>query len=129
MAGMSEPFTIDRMLRLPRLSSLRLSPDGRRLVVAVETVAPDGKKMATGLWQVDPSGQSQARRLTRSTEGESGGHAFLPDGALLFASSRPDPDVKAPPSEDAHPVHAIWLLPPDGGEARPTAVAQRICDD
>ena len=58
---MSEPFTIDRMLQLPRLSSLQLSPDGRRLVVAVGTVAPDGKKMATTLWQVDPGGASPAR--------------------------------------------------------------------
>lgn len=116
---MSEPFTIDRMLQLPRLSSLRLSPDGRRLVVAVGTVAPDGKKMATSLWQVDPEGGSPARRLTRSVAGESGGHAFLPDGSLLFASARPDPDVKAPSGDDAHPIRAIWLLPPDGGEARP----------
>ena len=118
---MSEPFSIDRMLQLPRLSSLRLSPDGRRLVVAVGTVAPDGKKMATALWQVDPAGALPARRLTRSVAGESGGHAFLPDGSLLFASARPDPDVKAPPADDAHPARAMWLLPPDGGEARPVA--------
>ncbi|HEY5630258.1 MAG TPA: hypothetical protein VIR16_12190, partial [Candidatus Limnocylindrales bacterium] len=118
---MSEPFSIDRMLQLPRLSSLRLSPDGRRLVVAVGTVAPDGKKMATALWQVDPAGGSPARRMTRSVAGESGGHAFLPDGSLLFASARPDPDVKAPSGDDAHPIRAIWLLPPDGGEARPIA--------
>jgi len=116
---MTEPFTIDRMLQLPRLSSLQLSPDDKRLVVAVGTVAPDGKKMATSLWQVDPAGRSPARRLTRSQAGEAAGHAFLPDGSVLFASSRPDPGVKAPSGDDAHPVHALWLLPPDGGEARP----------
>ena len=38
---MSQPFTIDAMLRLPRLASLRLSPDGRRLVVSVGGVAPE----------------------------------------------------------------------------------------
>ncbi|MFN8629004.1 MAG: S9 family peptidase [Chloroflexota bacterium] len=118
---MTEQFTIDRMLQLPRLSSLQLSPDGRRLVVAVGTVAPDNKKMATSLWQVDPEGRSPARRLTRSQAGESGGHAFLPDGSLLFTSARPDPSVKAPSGDDAHPIHALWLLPPDGGEARPVA--------
>jgi dipeptidyl aminopeptidase/acylaminoacyl peptidase len=116
---MTEPFTIDRMLQLPRLSSLRLSPDGKRLVVAVGTVAPDGKKMTTALWQVDPEGRSPARRLTRSVAGESGGHAFLPDGSLVFASARPDPSVKEPSGDDAHPINALWLLPPDGGEARP----------
>jgi dipeptidyl aminopeptidase/acylaminoacyl peptidase len=116
---MSEPFSFDRMLELPRLSSLRLSPDGTRLVVAVGTVAPDGKKMTTTLWQADPDGRVAARRLTRSVAGESAGHAFLPDGSLLFASSRPDPDVKASSGDDAHPIHALWLLPADGGEARP----------
>ncbi len=118
---MTEPFSVERLLALPRLSSLRLSPDGRRLVVAVGTVAPDGKKMATALWQVDAEGRSLARRLTRSVAGESGGHAFLPDGSLLFASTRPDPDVKAPSGDDAHPIRSLWLLPADGGEARPVA--------
>ena len=116
---MTELFTVERMLRLPRLSSLHLSPDGRRLVVAVGRVGPEGTKMTTSLWQVDPDGSSPARRLTRSVAGESGGHAFLPDGSLLFASSRPDPDVKTPSGDDAHPVRALWLLPADGGEARP----------
>ncbi len=112
---MTEPFTIDRMLALPRLSGLRCSPDGRRLVVAVGRVAPDGKKMTTALWQVDPTGGAPPRRLTRSAAGELAGAAFLPDGSLLFGSARPDPDAK--PDADA-PKAALWLLPPDGGEAR-----------
>jgi dipeptidyl aminopeptidase/acylaminoacyl peptidase len=112
---MTEPFTIDRLLELPRLSSLRLSPDGSRLIVAVGRVAPDGKKMATAIWQVDPVGQAPARRLTRSIDGEAGGAAFLPDGSLLFTSSRPDPDQKPDPDRK---VHALWELPADGGEAR-----------
>jgi dipeptidyl aminopeptidase/acylaminoacyl peptidase len=112
---MTEPFTIDTMLRLPRLTSLRLSPDGTRLVVAVGGVAPDGKKMATSLWQVDPADHIPARRLTRSVEGEGAGIAFLPDGAILFESTRPDPDAKPEPDKR---VNALWALPSDGGEAR-----------
>jgi dipeptidyl aminopeptidase/acylaminoacyl peptidase len=112
---MTEPFTIDRMLQIPRLSSLRLGPDGARLVVAVGRVAPDGKKMTTSLWHVDPTGVTPARRLTHSAEGEAGGAAFLPDGSLLFTSSRPDPDAKPDPERK---VHALWLLPSTGGEAR-----------
>jgi dipeptidyl aminopeptidase/acylaminoacyl peptidase len=112
---MSDPFTIDTMLRLPRLSSLKLSPDGTRLVVAVGNVAPDGKSMANALWQVDPDDAAPARRLTRSVQGEGAGIAFLPDGALLFESSRPDPDAKPDPEKK---VNALWALPSDGGEAR-----------
>jgi hypothetical protein len=52
---------------LPRLSALKLSPDGKRLVVAVSRPGPEGKKMKTALWQVDPAGGrsrggSRARR-------------------------------------------------------------------
>ena len=89
---MTEPFDFDHFVALPRLSGLRLSPDGSRLVVAVATPGPDGKELRTALWQVDPSGQAAARRLTRSAVGESNA-AFLPDGSLLFTSARPDPDA------------------------------------
>jgi dipeptidyl aminopeptidase/acylaminoacyl peptidase len=108
-------FDFDRLLALPRLSGLRLSPDGRRLVVAVGGPDPEGKTMRTALWQVDPVGVAPPRRLTRSAAGEAGGAEFLPDGSLLFTSSRPDPDAKPDPDRK---THALWLLPPDGGEAR-----------
>jgi dipeptidyl aminopeptidase/acylaminoacyl peptidase len=108
-------FDVDRLLALPRLSGLRLSPDGRRLVVSVGGPDPEGKRMRSALWQVDPTGAAPPRRLTRSAAGEAGGAEFLPDGSLLFTSSRPDPDAKPDPDRK---VHALWLLPPDGGEAR-----------
>ena len=111
---MSEPFDFDQFLALPRLSALRLAPDGRRLVVAVATPAPDGKKMRTALWSVDPSGDAAPRRLTRSAAGENGA-AFLPDGSILFGSERRDPDAKA---DDDEPPAGLWQLPADGGEAR-----------
>ena len=115
MGAMTESFTVEHMLRLPRLSSLHLSPDGRRLVVAVGRVGPEGTKMLTSLWQVDPAGVVPARRLTSSVAGEASEMAFLPDGSLLFISARPDPDAKPDPDRK---ISALWLLPPDGGEAR-----------
>ncbi|MFI5259343.1 MAG: S9 family peptidase [Candidatus Limnocylindrales bacterium] len=111
---MSEPFTFDRFLALPRLSALKLSPDGNRLVVAVARPGPEGKEMRTALWQVDPAGIEKARRITRSAAGESAG-CFQRDGSLLFTSSRPDPDTKADPDNK---INALWLLPAGGGEAR-----------
>ncbi len=112
---MSSDFSIDTMLRLPRLSSLRLSPDGTRLVVAVGGVAADGTKMSTSLWAVDPTDEKPASRLTRSVEGEGAGSGFLSDGTLLFESMRPDPDATPDP---ARKVNALWGLPAVGGEAR-----------
>jgi dipeptidyl aminopeptidase/acylaminoacyl peptidase len=111
---MSEPFTFDRYLAHPRLSALKLSPDGKRLVVAVARPDADGKKMKAALWQVDPAGRAKPRRITRSAAGESVG-TFLRDGSLLFTSARPDPDVKEDPE---HKINALRLLPAEGGEAR-----------
>jgi dipeptidyl aminopeptidase/acylaminoacyl peptidase len=115
---MSEPFDFDHFIALPRLSGLRLSPDGSRLVVAVATPGPDGKELRSALWQVDPAGDAAPRRLTRSAVGESSA-AFLPDGSLLFTSARPDPDAKKDDKPDGEePPAALWHLPAGGGEAR-----------
>jgi dipeptidyl aminopeptidase/acylaminoacyl peptidase len=108
---------IDRFLSLPRLSALRLSPDGSRLVVSVQQPAPDGKKMRSSIWEVDPGGERAPRRLTRSAPGESVG-AFAPDGSLLFTSTRPDPDRDPETGEKEEEVGRLWLLPVGGGEAR-----------
>src|SRR6185312_7618293 len=90
--------------------ALPISPDGTRLVTAVQTLNPKRTKWVTALWEVDPDGERPARRLTRSAKGE-GGAAFLPDGSLLFTSARPDPAV-----EDDEEVSLLWMLPPGGGE-------------
>ena len=108
------PFDLDHFLELPRLSALRLSPDGRRLVVCSSTLAPDRKGRRSAIWQLDPAGEAAPRRLTRSAAGESSAD-FLPDGSLLFTSARPDPDANDPPDK---PAAALWQLPVDGGEAR-----------
>jgi dipeptidyl aminopeptidase/acylaminoacyl peptidase len=112
--AMSEPLSFDRFLALPRLSALKLSPDGKRLVVAVSRLGAEGKDMKTALWQVDPAGAAKPRRITRSAAGESVG-CFMRDGSLLFTSTRPDPDTKADPDKK---INALWLLPAEGGEAR-----------
>lgn len=111
---MTEPFAqLDGYLALPRLAGLAVSADGTRLVTTVQTLNPERTKYVTALWEVDPAGERAARRLTRSAKGE-GGPAFLPDGSLLFCSSRPDPDTKDDTDDEA----LLWLLPGGGGEAR-----------
>ncbi len=111
------PFDdLEDYVALPRVSGLTLSPDGTRLVTACAVLDPKKTRYVTALWEVDPSGERPARRLTRSTKGESSA-AFAADGTLLFVSGRPDPD--AAPDDDAKP--ALWALPPGGGEARVVA--------
>ena len=102
------------VMAVPRLGGLALSPDGRRLVTSVATLAPDKKTWRTALWEIDPAGAAAARQLTRSAPGESA-PVFAPDGTLLFTSARPDPDAGKDAGE---PKPALWALPAAGGEAR-----------
>ena len=102
-------------MAIPRVTALRLAPDGSWLAAAVQTLSPDRKKYLTSLWRIDTAG-GPPRRLTRSAEGEANPR-FLPDGSLLFTSRRPDPGA-GPASKDGGDVATLWLLPPGGGEAR-----------
>ncbi|MFI1995520.1 S9 family peptidase [Actinoplanes sp. NPDC020271] len=104
---------LDAYVSLPRLAGLRISPDGRRLVIGVS--APDRTKTryVSALWEVDPEGTRPARRLTHSDKGESVA-GFSAGGDLLFTSARPDP--AADPAVE--PSAALWLLPAGGGDAR-----------
>ncbi|WP_200823894.1 S9 family peptidase [Nonomuraea solani] len=101
-------------MSIPRVLSLRLSPDGSRLVSVVQSLNPDGKSFGTALWAIPVDGEPY--RLTRSAKGESAA-VFTAAGDVLFTSSRPDPTVKEPGEE----VPALWLLPRAGGEARQVA--------
>ena len=112
-------FDLDLYLSLPRVAGLAIAPDGRRLVTSVATPGPDGKKFTNALWALDPGGEAAPRRLTRSAPGEANA-AFLPDGSLLFTSTRDDPEAAAGDGPDGE-VARLWLLPAGGGEARPVA--------
>ena len=112
------PFhDLDAYIDLPRGAGLKLSPDGTRLVTAVQTLNPKRTKYVTALWETDPAGEQPARRLTRSAKGETAAD-FLPDGSLLFTSARPDPEAK---DDDETEEALLWLLPAGGGEARVVA--------
>ena len=110
------PFhDLTEFVAIPRVTALRLAPDGGWLAVAVQTLSADGKKYLTSLWRVDPGG-GPPRRLTRSAEGEANPR-FLPDGSLLFTSRRPDPGTR-PGQQGRRRCRRPVALPPGGGEAK-----------
>jgi dipeptidyl aminopeptidase/acylaminoacyl peptidase len=114
-----DPFSdLDAYLALPRVEGLRLSPDGRRIVVDVSTLDRQKSRYATALWEIDPEDERPVRRLTRSAEGESSA-GFTPSGDLLFVSKRPEPD--GDPEDAKNGTPALWLQPAGGGDARVVA--------
>jgi dipeptidyl aminopeptidase/acylaminoacyl peptidase len=113
----------------PRVTGIRLSPDGAWLAATVQAVAGEPASYVSSIWRIDAADPgTRPARLTRSAEGESGPE-FLPDGSLLFTSARPAPPAAAgaagpdQPEKQAKPEQqrdnaGIWLLPAGGGEAR-----------
>jgi dipeptidyl aminopeptidase/acylaminoacyl peptidase len=126
MPGFSD---LHEYVALPRLTELRLSPDGRWLAAVVQHLSSDRKKYVSSIWRIaaQPTGpdvpggkgghEIPPVRLTRSAEGEASPE-FLPDGCLLFLSRRSEPDPADPDEDDDDQAKAaLWLLPADGGEA------------
>ncbi|MFZ0217939.1 MAG: S9 family peptidase [Candidatus Dormiibacterota bacterium] len=106
-------LSLESFNELPRVNGLLLSPDGRQLVLQVQTRSPDRTRFTSSLWGAPADGSTPPRRLTFSEQGE-GAAGFLPDGSLVFASARPDVTVKEDQGQGR-----LFLLPTEGGEARP----------
>ncbi|HET7421519.1 MAG TPA: S9 family peptidase [Candidatus Dormibacteraeota bacterium] len=106
-------LSLDGYNSIPRVGGMVLSPDGRRLVLTVQTLNADSTRFVTSLWEVPADGSRPPRRLTFSDKGEAN-PTFLADGSLVFTSGRTDPTVKEDEAESR-----LWVLPADGGEARP----------
>ena len=123
---------------IPRVTALRLSPDGSWLAAAVQTAGGEPPAYVTSIWRIPVPGDAAPgpgdglpARLTRSAEGE-GSPEFLPDGAVLFISKRPGPNGQGreagpgpggPDGDVGRDKPALWLLPAGGGEARRVAAA------
>ncbi|MGH3300907.1 MAG: prolyl oligopeptidase family serine peptidase [Streptosporangiaceae bacterium] len=102
---------------IPRVTALRLAPDGSWLAAVVQTVGGEPPKYLSSIWRIDTTGDRECVRLTRSADGEASPE-FLPDGSLLFASKRPDPESGKKDAEASKDKPAVWLLPAVGGEPR-----------
>lgn len=116
---MSSFESVADFVAIPRVSQLRLAPDGRRLVATVSTLSRDAKSFTSSLWEIDPRGAAPARRLTFSARSDSAPE-FLPDGSVLFLSKRPD-DAADDEGDTSADKQSVWLLPAAGGEARRVA--------
>ncbi|HEY2077919.1 MAG TPA: prolyl oligopeptidase family serine peptidase [Streptosporangiaceae bacterium] len=107
---------------IPRVTALRLAPDGSWLAAVVQAVGGEPPKFLSSIWRIDTAGNDEPVRLTRSVQAEASPE-FLSDGSLLFASRRPDPEAGKKDAEATKDKPAVWLLPSVGGEAYRVAAA------
>jgi dipeptidyl aminopeptidase/acylaminoacyl peptidase len=116
--GGATPFDhLARYVEIPRLTALRLAPDGSWLAAVVQTLSEDRKKYVSSIWRLPahPGDDAAPRRLTRSADGEKNPR-FRPDGSLLYISKRPGQQA-AKDDGIAADQAALWVLPAGGGEA------------
>ena len=100
----STPFgDLDQYIALPRLGGLALSPDGTRLVVAMNVLDPKRTRYVTALWEVDP--QRGAR----------------------CAPADPQREGRERRGVSSRWVAAVRLGPPRSGGSRPTTSRSRRC--
>src|SRR5260221_4510424 len=112
------------LYRLRIATEPRLSPDGRIAVVTLQTVAPGFDRYRQAIWIVPTDGSAPARQLTTGARHDHHPR-FAPDGrTLAFLSDRrllteDQPNGATGSARDREDASQLFLLPLDGGEARP----------
>lgn len=111
VSAQARPLAIEDLLKTRSVSSPSLSPDGSMVVYTVSSADLEEDKNTTHVWIANVDGSGERQLTLREGENESS-PKFSPDGSQIgFLSSRGDEDDNAPTR--------LWLLPLNGGEARP----------
>ncbi len=99
--------TAEDLYKFKQITDFDLSPDGERIVYALQWIDRQEEKRYTNLWLVNSSGRIEPHRFTVGEQSD--GHPrWSPDGAqIAFLSNRHD---------ERNPQ--IFLIPAAGGEAR-----------
>ena len=102
----AHPFQVEDMQKLSRISSPKVSPDGKWVAFTVTRSDVTKNKSVTNVWMVAVAG-GEPQQLTFAEQGFNGNLHWSPDGRYLyFLSSRVDNKKQ------------VFRLPSAGGEAK-----------
>lgn len=107
----AQTFDVDALWQLARVGAPSLSPDGAQAVAPVTRYDMEKNKGSTSLWLLSTLG-GDPRVLTQAGEGKDSQPQWSPQGDQIAFISRRDQQGE----KDEAPQ--LYLIPPDGGEAR-----------
>jgi dipeptidyl aminopeptidase/acylaminoacyl peptidase len=137
----TQPFSVQDLVRLERISDLAVSPDGKRVAYTLRTTDMDANKGRTAIWLLDVhKHDAPAVRLTDLAANASSAEWSADGHAIYFLSNRSGsnqvwrvkaPDIDAPrvaPGAAAQPLDAeqITNLPLDVGSFRISPTMDRL---
>ncbi|MFN2372743.1 MAG: prolyl oligopeptidase family serine peptidase [Cyclonatronaceae bacterium] len=92
------------------VSDTQISPDGSRVAFVRSVVSDDRRSRDSNIWMVDATGNSEPVQYTAGTSDRS--PRWSHDGRQLAFLANRDGNTK------------VWVMPTDGGEARPLIAAE-----
>jgi dipeptidyl aminopeptidase/acylaminoacyl peptidase len=88
-ARADQPFGVEDLVRLERISEPAASPDGSHIAYTLRTTDIDANKGRTGVWWVDARAPAQAPRRLTDIAANAGAAAWSADGRYLsYLSNR-----------------------------------------
>ena len=107
-------FDVEALWALDRIGEPSLSPDGAQAVASVTRYSMEANRAQTSLWLFSTLG-GEPRRLTEAGE-KDGQPQWSPRGDLIaFTAKR---DTAGPEGRSADEETQLYVIAPDGGEAR-----------
>ena len=80
----SQPFTIQDLVRLERVSELAASPDGKRVAYTLRTTEMEVNKARTGVWLVDTGKRAAAPARLTDIAANSNAAEWSADGRFIY---------------------------------------------
>ncbi len=131
----AQPFTVQDLVRLERISEVAVAPDGKRAAYTLRTTDMDANKGRTGIWLLDARKHATPLRLT-DIAANAASAAWSADGRYVYYLSNRSGSMQvwrsdtrrldAPRPVPGEGAQQVTNLPLDVGSFRVSPTADRI---
>jgi dipeptidyl aminopeptidase/acylaminoacyl peptidase len=127
----SQPFTVQDMVRLDRLSEIAASPDGKRVAYTLRTTDMEANKGRNSIWLLDTGKRGAVPQRLTDLAANSNAAEWSADGRFIYFLSNRGGSTqvwRVAPGADASGAGALQItnLPLDIGSFRVSPKADRI---